>query len=480
MKPLYDKNISLLSYVQPLNLLTKVVYKVNTDKSKHTGRWLRNELITLGPTYIKIGQIMSTRTDIFPEYITNELDDLKNDVPSLNIHEIITVFENDFNESPSNIFKEFESTPIGSASIAQVHLATLVNGKQVVVKVQKPNIRHNMLHDIQIMNNILSLMDTIIPVKQVKDIRTVVRDTSANLLDETDFIMEYRNMKRFYAMFNKNDNVIIPRVYSKISSRNVIVMEYLPGKNIKDIAKEDNLELANSIMSEFIEGVIKYGYLHADPHSGNIAFTKDNKIILYDFGTIAKYDASFRRAFKQLFQNFLKRDVEMIMMSLLEHEILILYSGHLSIHELDPYEYVVLHNLITYLIEYTVDANINKLTQKINNDQFIKPNNIPFVFNSKMVLLFKSFATLEGICKTLSNDFSYESMLNLMIMKLIDFDFINDRIKYDIDSLTNPKQSNNLIESKLLLLQNKKYTEPNSIQLFVFLCLILYKSFFYL
>jgi predicted unusual protein kinase regulating ubiquinone biosynthesis (AarF/ABC1/UbiB family) len=315
-------------------------------------------------------------------------------------------------------------------------------------------------------------------VKQVKDIKTVIRDVSVNLLEETDFRIEARNMKRFYAMFNKNDNIIIPRIYSKISSRNVIVMEYLPGQTINDLNKEDNIDLANVLMSEFIEGVIKYGYLHADPHVGNIAFTRDRCIILYDFGTVAKYDASFQNAFKQIFQNFLKRDVEMIMKTLLEHNIIILYSNHSQVHELNPYEYVVLHNLIMYLIEYAIDPNIEKLTQKINNDQFIKPNDIPFAFNSKMVILFKSFATLEGVCKTLSKDFSYESMLSLIVMKLIDFEFINDRIQYDIESFTNPKTYNKLTESKLMLLQDKGgHPELNSIQLLFIFILILYKSF---
>ena len=469
-------NVSLLSsstYLKPVRLLIKVTYKMQTDKSNTTGKWLRNELVSMGSTYIKMGQLVASRTDLFPTYLTEELDSLKDDVPPVPMEDISSVFFTDFHKHPLEIFETFEETPIGSASIAQVHLATLRNGKEVVVKVQKPNVRYEMIRELDTLSTLLSFMETIIPIKQVKDIAALIYDLSTNLTEETDFENESANMKLFYEMFKKSNNIIIPRVYSKILSTNVLVMEYIPGKSLKDMNR-NNSELANTLMSEFIQNTLTYGILHGDPHSGNVAFLSNDKIVLYDFGSIAKYDACFREAFQQMFKAVLTKDIDLIITTMINNKIIIFNRSCSSIYELDANEYVTLYSILTYILDYARNPNIQILSSKLKNDIFIDQNNIPFVFNPRLLLMFKSFATLEGVCKEISNDFSYDGIISVIIMDMINFEFINERVQYDMNSLRNPKTNEKLSEYKMMLIQQRNQSNHNNIHIALVLFVMWY------
>lgn len=412
----------LEAYVKPVKLMLRTAYRVHVahDKTNQTGKWLRDELVSMGSTYIKVGQLIATRKDLFPDYITTELNALTDEVPASRIEDIYRVFYDDFQKPLHEMFPSFDEVPIGSASIAQVHVARLPNRKPVVVKIQRPHVREDMLHDIAVMNDILTVMETLIPIKQVKDVRAVILDTTKHLLQETDFVRESVHMRRFYAMFKHSPDIVVPRTYSKILSRNVLVMEYVAGTSFRDVewTAAEGKQWARTLMTAFMDHLLRTGNIHADPHIGNMAFLPhSNQIVLYDFGTVAAYDVSLRHTFRQLLYDLLKQDIDTMIQRLLDVSIIEMYSGH-SFTDLQPHEYLVLHQLITHLMQYVSHPDIRVLQDRIQQDPYIDASNLPFRFHSDMIILMKAFATLEGVCKEFDPTFSYIVLFPELIMHL--------------------------------------------------------------
>lgn len=419
----------------------KLLYK-NT-KAPDTGIWLRDELVRMGPTYVKIGQIISSRTDLFPEYITNQLVDLQNNVTHIPLEDLLPVIEDELNCALEEQFLYFSKDPIASASIGQVHFAVLKNKKKVVVKVQKPYIEESIKEELSVITSIVKAF-SVFKNKQIDDVLMIIEESCKNINIETDFNIEQKNMQTFRTIMAKNENVIIPRVYSKMSSKRLLVMEYVPGKNINtnQLTGVDTAGFAKNMMKVFIQTLLQYGYLHADPHAGNFAIGKDGQMILYDFGIVAKYDLSLKTAFRNIVMGFLSKDVDSVLDQLLSNEIVYVHSKAKCVQELTDDEYVVMYKIVTYLFKYSENIDVDVLTRSILRDSYIDLENLPFYFDSKMILLFKTITVLEGVCKTLDKDFNYYQLLDELINDLIDVRVMINKIKTDIEQIYNKMNSN--------------------------------------
>jgi predicted unusual protein kinase regulating ubiquinone biosynthesis (AarF/ABC1/UbiB family) len=464
--------------LKPLQLGARFVIKRQQYKNNKPliGKWLKNELLSMGPIYIKLGQIASTRQDLFPSYITNELSGLQSNVPTVSFDEMNAVFYSEFDTSLIDYFKEIDTNPIASASIAQVYKATMKNGKDVVVKIQKPLLKESMTHDLEILQTLTDYMKYL-KNKQMDDLNLILNECSNGFMKELEFTNEMKNMQIFRSI---NQPMKTPRVFSKVISNKVLIMEYVPGINANEIndLDVDKSELANNLMLSFIQCLFETGYLHADPHPGNIAFTKDGTVILYDYGIIARFDKSTRDGLRNTFKNIFFKDINGVIDSLLQNEIIYLYNGSATSYtQLSPYEYVVLYSLTSYVIEYTTQTQIDQLIKQINDDPFIKTNELPFYINSKMILLFKSLTTLEGVCKSLNPDFSYTLLYMDIIQRLIGLDFLSDRITYDMSQLTNDSKSY-LHDSKMKMInENINSSKSSTISILFFLSAFLHLIF---
>lgn len=466
---------NILRNIKPLKFCGQLTYKIlKGQRNNHTGKWVKHELINLGPTYIKIGQIISSRNDLFPKYITEELQSLQDNVPSFDYTEIETIFQEDLNNSIDVYFSSFSKVPIASASISQVHKARIKNSeKMVAVKVQRPNIKTEFENDLGFIQFILDKL-SIFNTKNINDLLIILNECTKSIEKEINFVNELENMLKFQNIFKDETIVKVPKVYSKIMSKRILVMEYVSGIKVNELKqmKKKNINtinVANNLMSVFIKTILDNGLLHSDPHPGNISVSNDGTIILYDYGMVSTFNVDIQTTFNSILSAYIRKDIISVMNLLLENEILYAPGTNArNIHELSDIEYTILYKLIEYIFIYAETLDLKQLSMSLNNDDDVDVNNIPFIFNSEMMLLFKTMTTLEGVCKTLKNDFSYNDIVMILAPQYIDTEFIMEKAKTDINSImsNNNMEDSRLKNGKLKRIETRLHDQHNLMTIF--------------
>ena len=272
----------------------------------------RQILEDLGPTYVKIGQIMATRQDIFSQRYCSELEKLRSDVKPMPFETVKEVLTEAYGPDLDKVFTRIDETPLGSASIAQVHKAWLKDGPMVVVKVQRPGIYQEMEEDIRLLrkaSGILKLSDVF---SSVVDVNVVLDEFWTSAQQEMDFTNEAQNAMRFRRDYEDCAWLSAPVVYEDLTSRKVMVMEYISGCEIDDDARldaegYDRHEIAMRLGTNYITQITEFGFFHADPHSGNIR-VRDGQIVYIDFGMMGTLTDRDRRLMKQAIKALAVRD----------------------------------------------------------------------------------------------------------------------------------------------------------------------------
>jgi ubiquinone biosynthesis protein len=395
--------------------------------------------VDLGPTYVKMGQIISTRKDIFSSRITTPLEDLQDKIDPIDFLYMDDVFQSEFGMSCHAYFKHFDETPIACASMSQVYVATLQNNRNVAVKIQKPNLDSEILDDTRAIDNLLKVMTRIFPTKVIKDLTLVADTMSSSLAQELDFENEANNMRTFRKI--SKGSVVIPRVFVSQQKKTVLIMEYVTGRKISDVTE---VEIGNRLMLMFLKQVLEEGYLHADLHAGNIALTDTDKVVLYDFGLVSYYNAQKRDAFKRILRGFMFHNTNDIIDCMLENKFIHVYDSNATKHlELPPSTYLTLHALVQYAYTYTEETNLTDIGERIRRDPYIAIEDLPFYVDADLILMFKTVCSLEGVCKSLNPEFSYTYLYSRLIQNMFDIDFIADKIMSDIRSVTDQNDAIN-------------------------------------
>ncbi len=272
-------------------------YRVDRGLTPEAFRMMFEEL---GPTFVKAGQVLSMRSEILPKSFTDELTRLRTNVSPLPHELVIKTLEDEYHRPLSEIFSYIEPVPEGSASVAQVHRARLVTGEDVAVKVQRPGVKEVMSQDISIMRSLVGFIKLATPKANIIDLEEVIEELWKTFQEETDFLQEAYNLKKF-AEINK-DVVYIscPKPYLEYCTENVVVMEYVDGIAISDTEELETrgyslAEIGVKLVDNYTSQVLDDGYFHGDPHPGNIII-KDGKIIYIDLGmmgTLSKRDAMY-------------------------------------------------------------------------------------------------------------------------------------------------------------------------------------------
>lgn len=288
---------------------------------------LRLALEELGPTFIKIGQILSTRLDLLPEEYCRELRKLQDQAPPVDFASIRKVIEDEFRKPLGDVFPFFDPKPLASASIAQVHRARLPDGTEVAVKVQKPGIEETILEDLAILEGLFRFADRLNFLESVPT-HELLLEFRKHLLRELDFLAEAQNMRRFRENFADFPGIAIPRVFSEYSTRRILVSELVEGIPLShldsaSIEEKDRRYLAEQGVVAILKMVFEDGFFHADPHPGNILFrpaTKD--LVLLDFGTVGVIDRTTREHMVRMLFALLEKNTERFV-EILEEEFLL-------------------------------------------------------------------------------------------------------------------------------------------------------------
>lgn len=373
----------------------RFVVNTKNNRLKNSPENLRKAFEELGPTFIKIGQILSSRPDILPSQYINELSKLQDDVPPEKYENINKVFFNDFNKNIDECFLDFEKIPFASASIAQVYSATLNDGREVIVKIQRPNIKEKMETDISILYKIIKFTKNKFK-NSIIDPEEALDELKFSTSQEFDFNLEAKNMIKFKRL---NSNVAfcnVPYVIKDLSKNRVITMEKINGFKINDLEKlkqydYDLNDLGKKLATFFFKQVFTDGFFHADPHPGNLLI-QDTKICFLDFGIMGNLSTPLKSALNEIIVSIVYKDLDRLVSVIISIGI---KRGLVDRNRLYEDIDILLSNyLSTSLQNIKISVLITEIFKCAKNNNIQLPKNL--------ILLVKSLIIVEGLVSEIS------------------------------------------------------------------------------
>ncbi len=276
---------------------------------------MRRVIEELGPTYVKAGQILSSRPDMIPQDIIQELSKLQDEVPPFPFEKVQDIIENDLLHPMDQVFRSFARVPIASASIGQVHEAVLLDGREVVVKVQRPDMEQMVNIDTSIMMDLARQAEKRFEWARLYNIMERVEEFTRTMHQELDYTHEGQNADRLAANFEDDETICIPMIYWEYTTKRVLTMEYIHGIKIKEkerllAAGYDMTYLTEVIANAFIKMILIDGIFHGDPHFGNIFVMENQVVALIDFGMVGIVDPIMKRNMAKYFISIVQRDPE--------------------------------------------------------------------------------------------------------------------------------------------------------------------------
>ncbi|MCB5186495.1 ubiquinone biosynthesis protein UbiB [Methylobacillus caricis] len=373
----------------------------------------RLALQELGPTFVKMGQVLATRPDIFPPNWITELSKLQDQVPPVPFEEMLPDLEAALGKSPFEVFRDFETTPVAGASIAQVYQAKLQDGTPVILKLRRPGIRENIDADLRLLAHIAKLIEAEVEEARRFNPLEIVEQFSKSLKRELDLALEGRNTERFARNFLNDQTTSFARIYWDYTSDGVLVMEKIngiPGNDLVQarLAGMDLPLLAARGADAVMKMVLIDGFFHADPHPGNIFFLPDNKISVIDCGMVGRISVDRRNEIADLLAALVSRDIDTL------RDILITWAGNVVVDEAklgaDVDEFICTYDNAP-LKHISFGVLLNDLTTIMRENQLSVPPDL--------TMLFKALITLEGLGRQLDPDFQIVSHLTPFVKRII-------------------------------------------------------------
>ena len=375
---------------------------------------MRLVLEELGPTFIKFGQFLSTRSDLLPPNYVAEFAKLQDDVPPFSFTEVTAELQREFGMDVSALFSSFTSEPIAAASIAQVHRAVLLTGELVVVKVRRPGIVDQIETDIEALMLLAMMAEKHLPNSDIYDPVGQVRELARTIRRELDLSLEGRTIERFAANFAGDSTVYFPKVYWQFTSKAALTMELIEGLKVSDVegltaAGLDLKLIAKRGANAFVRMVLQHGFFHGDLHPGNILILPDNVICMLDFGMTGRIDPFLKRYLTDILLAILKRDAEEVIS-------LLIYSGDIT----DSVNIRALRRDISEFIDTYYEMSLQDLQIGQLLADFIEIiTSYRIKFHPDLLLLAKTFMSMESIGRRLDPDFDMTSHLRPLMEKEI-------------------------------------------------------------
>ncbi len=399
-------------------------HEESLTSSQITAKRFVQALEALGPTFIKLGQVLSTRPDIFPEEWIIALEQLQEDVAPLEFAVIEAQLIEGLSGQIDDIFTEIDPIPIAAASIGQVHAAKLGDGTEVVLKVLRPGIAENIRSDVALLKALASLAEASIPELRAFRPTGIIREFERAITKEIDFTLEARNARRFADNFSDRDDIVVPKIYTEFSSRTILVMERIYGVKITDFAKvgADPKALASLGVDLVFSMAFVHGFFHADPHPGNIWALEGNRIAILDMGMADSVMPHTRDVLVDLLFGVISDDADTI------GEVLLRLSDKPEDLDLAAYKRDVFQLYEDYvrglpLAEISMADVVSSAIDAARKHKLVVPTDI--------TMLLKSLATIEGVGKQLHPELDIVTEARPYVLKIVNMRWGLDRIKKD-------------------------------------------------
>ncbi|MBI4193494.1 MAG: ubiquinone biosynthesis protein UbiB [Betaproteobacteria bacterium] len=374
---------------------------------------MRSALEELGPTFIKLGQLMATRVDLFPPRWIAEFEKLHSEVPPVPFDELLPALERALGRSPFEVFRDLDTTSHGSASIAQVHRARLADGSPVVLKIRRPGVRAKVDADLRILSHIAELVESEIPEARRYRPLEIVGQFSRSLERELDFTIEARNVERFAKNFADDPHIAIPGVHAQWTNETLLVQEHIEGIPGTDLAAVeaagfDKQLLAARGAESILKMILIDGFFHADPHPGNVFYLPGNRIAMIDYGMVGRLSAQRRRQVIDLLAGLARMEEEPML------DVLIDWAGDAYVDEaklISDVNDLVFDYESVPLKDIRIGVLIRQFAAIVREHSIVLP--------SDLTLMFKALITLEGMGRQYDPEFRITEHLTPMLQQAL-------------------------------------------------------------
>jgi len=371
----------------------------NRERKIYRAKEFTQLLVDLGPAFIKAGQALSTRPDIVPQIVLEELAQLQDQLPGFNSDLAMACIEEDLENKISNIFLDIEKEPISAASLGQVHKARLNNGEKVAVKIQRPGLREQITLDLYIVRNIAIWFKNNIGIIR-SDLVALIDELGKRIFEEMDYINEADNAEKFKSLHKGNHKIAVPKIYREATSRRVLTMEWIDGIKLTDIDAVKNLGIDPNEMIEIgvscsLQQLIEHGFFHADPHPGNILAMKDGRLCYLDFGMMSDITQQSRVGLIRAVVHLVNKKFDKLSNDFVQLGFL---SEDVDLNPIVP----AFENVFTSALE----IGVNKMDFKaVTDDMSGIMYKFPFKLPPYYALIIRSLITLEGIALSVDPNF---------------------------------------------------------------------------
>jgi predicted unusual protein kinase regulating ubiquinone biosynthesis (AarF/ABC1/UbiB family) len=370
---------------------------IGSESSKQANQekqalWLKEKLIELGPTFIKIGQSMGTRPDLMPLPFVIALGELQDNVPPFDNEIAFARIEKELGGKINDFYKEFELQPVAAASLGQVYRARLHTGEEVAVKVQRPNLEATIKGDLEILRKVADFAERFPQLNENADWSGMLREFNETIHEEMDYAAEGHNAERFRESFKNWDNVHVPKIYWNATTSKVLTMEFIHGTKVTDLDKlrEQSIspEKVNRLLIRtYLKQLLEDGFFHADPHPGNLLVMSDGRLAFFDFGMVGRITPELQSKMIDAFFHVVGKDPAGIADDLIALDFL---KPGTSPNAVRP----VVEKMFEFHLNLKLkDVNFKELTYDLADVMYDYPFRLP----SNFTYIMRALMTLEGI-----------------------------------------------------------------------------------
>ena len=382
-------------------------------RQQRRARWLTTELLDLGSAFIKLGQLLSARPDVLPAGWVAELADLQDKVPPFSFDQAQALLEAELGQRCSEII-DLDQQPLGAASLAQVHRASLRSGRQVVLKIQRPGLERLFRLDLEVMQQVAAVLQRHPSWGRGRDWVAIAQECRRVLLRELDFRVEAQYAARFRQQFLDEPRIRVPGVIWELSSRRVLCLDYLPGIKVNDrpallAAGVDPSAVAEIGAASYLQQLVRFGFFHADPHPGNLAVASDGALIYYDFGMMGLLSEGLRRRLGSMVRAAAARDAAALVEEMQAAGVI---ASNIDVGPVRRLVRVMLREALTPPFSPNV-------IDKLSGDLYALVYGQPFRLPVELIFVMRALSTFEGVGRSLDPAFSLVSIAKPYLLPLM-------------------------------------------------------------